>query len=205
VKTLVANLRGKSGNWQKQLALEIPTWYALLGLIAPYFEKKEGLVRLNYTSRQRTIAQWQWGVTLTWFRRNNEKVSYGTHVPDFVIKQFDKALLAIECKNINRRFKIYPDWITKQVVSRFEQRVYHQCRKLAVFSFFVPSHNYDAIVRRTLWRERIRIIELGEQPSRKITDIGFTTIRLKTYLSPYVGKVIRELTPDATMESFSLK
>jgi len=205
VKTLMTKLQGRKHNRQKQLALEIPTWYALLWLIAPYFVEKDGLIRFD-TSRQRTIACWQWGVTLTWFRKNNEKVNYGTHTPDFVIKQVDKPLLAIECKNVNHRFKIYPDWLTNEVVSRFEN--YHQCRKLAIFSFFVPAYNYETTIHRALMQKRIQIIELDEQPlSHEIADIGFATIPLRTYLSPHVTKVMEKLkpTPMAPLESFSLK
>ena len=187
-------LRGRRDNRRKQLALEIPTWYALLGLIAPQFVKREGLLKVH-GSTQKVTALWE-EVTLLWFRRNNTQEFWNTHVPDFVVMRRDKARLAIECKNVNDNFKVYPNWLNNEVISRFEQ--YSRCTKLVVFSFFDPARNYRNIVVKKLAEKRIKTVELGEQPlSHGITEVGIATMLLRSKLSPYVRKAVEGLKPVA--------
>jgi hypothetical protein len=182
-------LSGRRYNRQKQIALELPTWYALLALIAKPFVEKEGLIRIAHDS-QRQVGEWQDEVKLTWFKRNNELRSYGTHVPDFAINQSKKTLLAVECKNVNKRFKIYPDWLANEVLSRFED--YRQCTRLVIFSFFVPAPEFRRIIHKTLDKERIKIVVLGQQPltwKSETSQLYETALRLRVKLSPYVKKL----------------
>jgi len=184
-------LKGQEHNREKELALEKSTFYALLGLIAPEFEEKEGLIQMIYSS-QKQIAVWEGALTLTWFMRNNKKENFGTHVPDFVIQQSQNPLVVIECKNVNPECEIHPDWLKIHVVSRFEN--YGNCSKLAVFSFFQPKFEFRTMVSNMLQVNGIKPLELGVQPYTP-SQVAVDTKLVKQVLSPHIRPIMKQITP----------
>ena len=188
-------LQGKKFNELKKRSLERPVFKVLLKLIDLYTDNQHKI----QTNNGQVVARWPRGITLTYHRHNTEK---DTSVPDFVVARHHKTLAVIECKNVNPEFVVGASrkWFETQFLSRFQKyKRDRKCKKFGIFSFFrlIPDPDYGDEVLRRLERERVDIIELGEQPIDQTQEEADATVNRLLFIiipkNPKFGNLTKAL------------